>query len=122
MTSDKQTYPCPSCGFLVFGEPPGSYEICDLCGWEDDHVQLRHPGMKGGANGGSLKEYQQDALLDYPVGVTEADGHVRDSRWRPLRDEECTEPSRPSGGGVAYFNEAASDSPTYYWLVKRKEK
>ena len=122
MTQQPSIYPCPSCGFLVFSEPPGSYEICGLCGWEDDHVQLRHPGMQGGANGSSLREYQQDALRDYPLGVTEADGHARDSAWRPLRDNECTEPKRPSGGSIAYFNEALSDSPQYYWLAEPKQK
>lgn len=25
--------------------PPGSYEICEICSWEDDHVQLRFPAM-----------------------------------------------------------------------------
>ncbi|UOX88817.1 hypothetical protein MUY14_45345 [Amycolatopsis sp. FBCC-B4732] len=34
-------YPCPCCGHLAFGEPPGSYGICGVCFWEDDPVQLR---------------------------------------------------------------------------------
>ncbi|MBO0846033.1 MAG: hypothetical protein J2P22_11530 [Nocardioides sp.] len=34
-------YPCPCCGYLVFDEEPGSYDICAVCGWEDDLSQLR---------------------------------------------------------------------------------
>jgi anaerobic ribonucleoside-triphosphate reductase len=29
-------WPCPCCGYQVFTGPPGSYEICPVCGWEDD--------------------------------------------------------------------------------------
>ncbi|MEU0987837.1 CPCC family cysteine-rich protein [Streptomyces sp. NPDC005953] len=34
-------YPCPCCGRLVHQSPPGSFQICPVCGWEDDLVQLR---------------------------------------------------------------------------------
>ena len=52
------TYPCPCCGFLVLEESLGSYEICRICGWEDDEVQQRWPGYRGGANVESLCEAQ----------------------------------------------------------------
>ena len=42
-------YPCPCCGYLMFGEPPGSYEICKICFWEDDISQLRFV-TRGGAS------------------------------------------------------------------------
>lgn len=35
-------------------EPPGSYEICPVCWWEDDGLQLRWPRLIGGANKISL--------------------------------------------------------------------
>jgi hypothetical protein len=54
MSDDAEGFPCPSCGFEVFSEPPGSFEICEICGWEDDHVQLRFPALAGGANKLSL--------------------------------------------------------------------
>ena len=45
------SYPCPCCGYLTLGErPPGTYEICSVCGWEDDEVQFRDPAYVGGAN------------------------------------------------------------------------
>jgi hypothetical protein len=32
------------------------YEICDVCYWQNDPVQLRNPDYKGGANVMSLNE------------------------------------------------------------------
>jgi len=107
--------PCPSCGFLVFSEPPGSYEICELCGWEDDHVQLAHPNMGGGANMSSLAAHQERAIQTYPLGVTLAAGYARSSDWRPLRPSEVQSHGAPTGG-LAYFEAATEDRPPYYWL------
>jgi hypothetical protein len=50
-------YPCPCCGFLTIGEqPPGTFEICSVCFWEDDNVQFDDPDYAGGANKVSLNE------------------------------------------------------------------
>jgi hypothetical protein len=108
-------FPCPCCGFLEFNEPPGSYSICSICGWEDDHVQLAHPFMRGGANGGSLFECQQVILKKIPAEVSEYEGQHRVSDWRPL-----TEADYPSGNefpktGLDYFFAAADTLPEYYW-------
>lgn len=46
---------CPVCGKYYFSEQ-GGYEICPVCGWEDDPVQKRFPDMEGGANHDSLNE------------------------------------------------------------------
>ena len=48
-------YTCPCCGYLTFSEPPGFYEICKICYWEDDLSQLRFTKIKG-ANNVSLIE------------------------------------------------------------------
>jgi rubrerythrin len=47
ITGAEMKYPCPGCGYLVFDEPPGSYEICPICFWEDDLAQLRFHGCLG---------------------------------------------------------------------------
>ena len=48
-------YPCPCCGYLTLDEkPPGTYEICKVCFWEDDNVQFDDPSFEGGANKESL--------------------------------------------------------------------
>lgn len=54
-------YFCPCCGYLGLDEkPPGSYDICDVCNWEDDGLQSENPDYEGGANGSSLREWQHD--------------------------------------------------------------
>lgn len=81
-------YPCPACGFVVFAEPPGSYAICPVCGWEDDPLQLANPAYRGGANRESLAELQQEILREIPAEVTDHDGFTRDLGWRPVSPEE----------------------------------
>ena len=49
---------CPVCGEFEFSEQ-GSYEICDVCDWEDDPVQLAQPNLAGGANQFSLTQGRQ---------------------------------------------------------------
>ena len=44
--------PCPVCGRMILQE----YDICDVCGWENDPVQLANPTLSGGANHESLQE------------------------------------------------------------------
>ena len=52
-------FPCPCCGFITLDEqPPGTYDICRICGWEDDPVQFGDPDYRGGANSDSLREYR----------------------------------------------------------------
>jgi hypothetical protein len=49
----EQLLPCPCCGSRVL-EELGVYEICDVCGWEDDPVQSADLSYAGGANSLSL--------------------------------------------------------------------
>ena len=51
----KRKYRCPVCGEHYF-EEIGAYEICPVCGWEDDPLQRREPDFSGGANSMSLNE------------------------------------------------------------------
>lgn len=46
---------CPCCGQHFFTEKD-AYEICPVCGWEDDPLQRREPDFAGGANELSLKD------------------------------------------------------------------
>lgn len=111
----EEFFPCPSCGFLTFGEPPGSYEICKLCGWEDDHVQLANPSMGGGANKQSLAVHQLNSLEKFPVGVLLVGAYARATDWRPLQPSELESPLPPNSG-QSYFEAAAQDAPKYYWV------
>jgi hypothetical protein len=49
-------YACPCCGYLTLSEPPGSFDVCLVCFWEDDNVQLENPDYEGGANMRSLNQ------------------------------------------------------------------
>lgn len=49
----KKKYGCPVCMKYFFRE---NYEICPICGWENDPVQRREPNFTGGANRLSLNE------------------------------------------------------------------
>jgi hypothetical protein len=109
-------YTCPACGFLVFDAPPGTYDICPICHWEDDHVQLRYPNLAGGANAKSLLECQQETLIKYPADVHEVKGYRRDPRWRPLAAQDLEAHGAGPTDGTAYFLAACQTSPGYYWL------
>ncbi len=53
----NENFPCPCCGYLTLSEPPpGTFEICPVCNWEDDDVQYNNIDFEGGANDESLKQ------------------------------------------------------------------
>ena len=109
-------YPCVACGFLVFDEPVGSYAVCPVCDWEDDHVQLRFPGSPVGANHTSLFDYQRrTALRLAPLGIDTFRGFRRLSAWRPLRPDEAIRRDDEPATGRAYFDALGDDDPAYYW-------
>ena len=59
--SEEKKYPCPCCGSLTLSEPPpGTFDICDVCDWEDDRVQYDEPGLDEGANHVSLREAREN--------------------------------------------------------------
>lgn len=110
------SYPCSSCGFLVFDEPPGSYAICELCDWEDDPVQLQHPTLRGGANTASLVEYQRRSVERWPLTVGTLDAVERDPKWRPFEASDArTDVGEAPRSGREYFDAIPDESPLYYW-------
>lgn len=106
-------YPCPCCGWLVFSEPTGSYELCPVCGWEDDLSQLRFASAGGGANELSLIEAQAELARRDPPPAPPP-GVRRDPDWRPIDpDRDAIEVSQP---GVDYgFSYSNDDTAYYYW-------
>lgn len=57
------SFACPCCGFLTLSEkPPGTFEICPVCFWEDDKVQFNEPEYIGGANKVSLNQARKNFL------------------------------------------------------------
>ena len=99
------TYPCPCCGFLVLAGPLGSYEICRICGWEDDEVQQRWPGYRGGANVESLCEAQTSFVRRIGAEIQLSQGARRHLGWRPLRMGEC----------IGAESDPDREPHVYYW-------
>lgn len=106
---EPRDYPCACCGYLVFGEPPGTFEICPVCDWEDDDVQARHPRNRGGANRESIADLQRTQSAWKTADV------ARDPTWRPLGAREALfAPGAPPWGDL--YNGA----PPYYWRLPRR--
>lgn len=56
MFKTKKKYTCSCCGYKTLDEPPGNYEICPICFWEDDPIQREDVYFSGGANVPSLQK------------------------------------------------------------------
>ena len=76
-------FACLCCGNLTLCEPPpGSYDICPVCNWEDDYDQGKHPDSSWGANSVSLNEARKKYKL---IGATD-ERFLKDVR--PPKPEE----------------------------------
>jgi hypothetical protein len=90
MATDK--FACPCCGYKTLSEQPnGTYEICQVCFWEDDLLQLKYPDDEDGANRVSLRQGQKN-FIAFGACKREMIIHVRqptkkeqrDQNWKPL--------------------------------------
>ncbi|MGQ4390061.1 CPCC family cysteine-rich protein [Streptomyces sp. SAS_270] len=114
-------YPCVCCGWLTMDEPPGSYQICPLCFWEDDAIQLRWPDYSGGANRPSLIEAQANyqalgACEERAVELVRPplEDEAKDLSWRridPARD-------RFEPGGIALAAWPEDRTVLYWWRYR----
>ena len=50
-------FECLVCGKYKF-EAQNDFDVCDICGWENDGVQFDDPDYCGGANTLSLNQYR----------------------------------------------------------------
>lgn len=114
------SYPCPCCGHLVFEEPPGSGDICMICFWEDDALQLRFPDLPEQTNVVSLREAQGNyakfcAIEERFAGDVRAPSASdrREPEFRPIGADDEFEPL-PEGGEPE--TPGPEDSTAlYYW-------
>lgn len=118
----EQRFTCPCCGYRTLTEPPGSYEICKVCLWEDDPVQLLDPGFRGGANKPSLMECQanylhicasEERFLGNVCAPTVTE--TRDPDWRPAHASDLRRSRTPRDLSVA---ESKRVETWYYWKQK----
>jgi len=88
--NQDEKFACPCCGYKTLREKPsGTYNICEVCFWEDDPIQLDDPNYEGGANRVSLKQGQKnfqefDACeIDMVKNVRQPNSDEgRDDNWR----------------------------------------
>ncbi len=112
---EQEGYPCPACGFLMF-DRQYSHQICSICNWQDDDVQLRFPMMRGGANHKSLYEWQQDVMVRLPLDVQAYNDEKRDPLWRPLKLDELQDSDNAPTNALEYFFQLEANKVNYYWL------
>ena len=112
-------FSCPCCGRRTLQSFPGSYEICPVCFWEDDPVQLLDPRYRGGANGPSLMECQtnyrrsgasEERMLSHVRLPTESE--EIDSEWRPVQDRDVAHARRPKDLSDEEYQRLET---WYYW-------
>jgi len=108
--------PCAACGFLTMSDSSyGSYNMCELCDWEDDGVQLSNPACGGGANHESLIEAQAQALARFPLSTLETRGIRRSSSWRPLNELEQNR-AHAQRTEKNWMNRAVVELDECYWM------
>ena len=88
MQSTGSKFACPACGYRMWDDPLGSYENCDVCGWQDDARQRIFPFSDIGANHQSLYDYQKEVRQREADAYLRAGDHRRDPNWRWLTEED----------------------------------
>lgn len=61
LLTSAQRFFCPCCQHQTLPEkPPGSFEVCPVCAWEDDSLQFASPDSSDGANAVSLNDARKN--------------------------------------------------------------
>jgi len=98
-------YTCPCCDYKTFDEPViGTFNICVLCGWEDDLIQNVNPDYVSGPNGICLREAQYEFLN----AATTTEGFVKDPSWKILEPPSNKMPLK--GSTINFIVSANGDS------------
>ena len=76
-------YKCPCCGYFTYNEQPsGTYDICPVCFWVDDPIQLIDEYYAGGANKVNLIQARKN-YKEFGACEESMKGYVR-----PLCEDE----------------------------------
>jgi len=81
-------YRCECCGFYSLPEESaGSDNICPVCYWQDDLVQLEDINFEGGANGVSLNKARKNYAL-FAASEDKFTGNVRKPLYHELPENQ----------------------------------
>lgn len=53
---------CQCCGYNIISSPPISFEICEICFWQNDAFQNENPNDSGGPNNISLIQARKNFI------------------------------------------------------------
>src|SRR5262249_32149193 len=110
-------HPCPACGYYMFLSLNDQSEICGICFWQNDLLDLQAMYQPMGPNNVSLEEAQKNfasfrAIEERFVNQVRKpnENDIRDPQWRPL-DRTKDQPRQIKDD---------SDNPKdlYYWYWK----
>lgn len=91
MNSMSEKYICPCCDFRTLDEPPsGTFDICTICFWEDDNVQLNNPDYAGGANQASLNQAREN-FREFGACELRCKEYVRKPTMEEVFEKLCRE-------------------------------
>jgi hypothetical protein len=119
LPSKNGKYPCVCCGYLAI-DRPAQYDICPICFWEDDDIQLTFV-LSGGANHVSLIDAQKN-FMSFGACESRVRNLVRqpsfeetkDPGWRPIDPGKDLQTTRDEDGKIT--TKLKDDvSPYYYW-------
>ncbi len=112
-----QKFACPCCGYKTIYRADTFYDLCPVCFWETDPIQLADPTYKGGANAPSLAEAQQNFILfgacekdDVPKTRTPLANEIKDEKFQTF--DENTEGSLFL---KRHWNESTGNPKTDAW-------
>ena len=119
-------FTCPCCGYVVFHQPPGNYEVCPICYWEDDGVQVTDPWFDGGANTPNLVDAQRD-FLRFGAMEERFVEHVRkptrfdrkDARWRPVEESDRQFVTTPRE--IEQMAKEGQSPVSYHYWIRRND-
>lgn len=94
---------CPVCNKTIFPHR-GSFDICDICGWEDDPVQEAEPDFGCGANEMCLNDYKEAYMAGWRPEWLEELQEEQDEEMEALTNEivECEQDCEEEKKGIGY--------------------
>ena len=117
-------FACPCCGYLVL-EEKFCWNICPICYWEDDPLQIADPWYEGGAKLPNLKKSQEN-FRSFGVMEQRFAKYVRpptsddlmDPAWRPVESADKQFATTPRE--IEQRRDNGEEVPYEYWLRNSK--